>query len=48
MRHFLCVGMLYNSNTAQKDDGAPSLPVGQIAYDSGYGAAQVSIFITPK
>ncbi|XP_052142641.1 protein FLX-like 2 [Oryza glaberrima] len=33
-------GMLYNTNTAQKDDGAPSLPVGQIAYDSGYGAAQ--------
>uniref|UniRef100_J3LAG2 Protein FLX-like 2 n=2 Tax=Oryza brachyantha TaxID=4533 RepID=J3LAG2_ORYBR len=33
-------GMLYNTNTTQKDDGAPSLPVGQIAYDSGYGAAQ--------
>ncbi|KAF0935505.1 hypothetical protein E2562_034296 [Oryza meyeriana var. granulata] len=33
-------GMLYNTNTTQKDDCAPSIPVGQIAYDSGYGAAQ--------
>ncbi|KAL5208346.1 hypothetical protein ABZP36_032781 [Zizania latifolia] len=33
-------GTLYNTNTTQKDGGASSLPVGQIAYDGGYGAAQ--------
>ncbi|KAL5212055.1 hypothetical protein ABZP36_022902 [Zizania latifolia] len=33
-------GILYNTNTTQKDDGMSSLPVGQIAYDGGYGVAQ--------